>query len=203
MNFISFLSGALSSVIGSVLSSSISAIAPVLGMALDIIQKVANVAKEVLVSLGIIKPEQEMDDLGDRVIQAGEQGIKPENYEKFDDYAEALRTFELDPEKSKKIDEKDKLAGSLGFASAAIQDRFKGSDVGDIAQLWNLAAKMPEFFNADLIKSMLPSTQDFSSISDYFAGKLGREDKLEVSKTDTQILDTIDEAKAQYNKSGE
>ncbi len=208
----SFCSGVASS-IGGALSSALSAISPVLGMGLEVIKAVAQVAHTVLTALGIIQPEEKIDDLGDRVNQAAEAGIKPENYEKFDDYVQAIRSFDLDPEKSKKTTETEKLASGLGFASLALEDKYKGSDAGNLANIWNLVAKNPEYFSAEKIGSLLSTTQDIKSIADYFDNKLNTKDalvaeqklfntekSLSPEKTDNAIYASIDVAKANHNR---
>jgi hypothetical protein len=199
--------------IGGAIGAAVSRISPMLGMGIEVVRAVSNVAQFILAAFGYIKPDDKMDDIGDRVLQAGEAGIKPDNFEKFEEYVEAIRNFELDPEKSKKLAEQDKLSASLGFATIALEDRYKDTSTGSIAELWNLVAKNPSFFNPDLIKHILPITQNFQNISDYFEGRLARQDKLEVgeilfeaekslspNKSDSEILDTIDSVKALYHK---
>jgi hypothetical protein len=216
MGFWSSLGSICSSVASSIsgaFSSALSAISPVLSMGLEAIKAVAQVAHTVLTALGIIQPEEKIDDLGDRVNQAAEAGIKPENYEKFDDYVQAIRSFDLDPEKSKKTTETEKLASGLSFASLALEDKYKGSDAGNLANIWNLVAKNPEYFSAEKIGSLLSATQDIKSIADYFDNKLNTKDalvaeqklfdaekSLSPEKTDNAIYANLDAAKANHNR---
>lgn len=201
------------SAVGGALSSALAIVSPMLALGIEAIKAVATIAHTVLTELGIIQPEEKVDDIGDRVQQASEAGIKPENYEKFDEYVTAIRGFELDPEKSKKTSESEKLLTGLSFASLALEDKFKGSDAGNLSNLWLLVAKNPDFFTGDRISSILSATTDIKSIKDYFDGKLtssgadiieqklfDAEKSLSPEKTDNAIYADIDTAKANYNR---
>lgn len=52
-------------------------------------------------ALGIIKVEDKIEDLGDRALQAEDEGITLDNFSTFEEYKEALEKFEIDPEKTK------------------------------------------------------------------------------------------------------
>lgn len=207
----SFVSGVCSA-IGGAISAAVSTISPALGFGLEVIKVVANVAQTVLTVLGILKPEERIEELGDKVQQASEVGITPEKYEKFDDYVQAIRNFELDPEKSKKTTELEKTAVGLGFASLTLEEKYKGSDANNLANLWNLVAKNPDYFTSDRILSILPITQDMKSISDYFESKLDTRDALAIEKklfdadkslspdkSDETIYADLDAAKEKYS----
>lgn len=210
----SAISGAFSSAcsaIGGALSSALSVISPMLSVALEVVKVVVSVAHSVMMELGLLEPEDDLEDMGNRMLQAGEAGITPENYEKFDDYVQAIRNFDLDPEKSKKTSETEKLVAGLGFATLSLEDKFKGSDAGNLANLWLLVAKNPDFFNSDRISSILSTTTDIKSIKDYFDGKLTAsetetiektlltaEKSLSPDKSDNAIYADVNNAKEKY-----
>jgi hypothetical protein len=215
MGFLSSLGSAISSAcssIGSAISSAVSVISPTLSLGIEIVKAVSLVAQTVLKVLEIISPDEKLEDMGDKVQQASEAGITLEKFEKFDEYVQAIRNFELDPEKSKKTTEVEKLAVGLGFASLALENKYKGSDVNNLANLWNLVAKNPDYFTSERILSMLPVTQDMKSIADYFGNKLDTKEALSVEKTlfdldkslspnksDDAIYKELDAAKDSYN----
>lgn len=61
-------------------------------------------------ALGIIKEKDQIEDLGDRALQAEEKGITPDKYSTFNEYKQALDNFELNPDKTKatSLEEKEK-----------------------------------------------------------------------------------------------
>ena len=99
-----FIAGIVSAV--SSIVTAIKAIVPVL-------KAVANVVMNICQTLGLIKPEEKVEDLGDKAIQAGDEGIKPENYANYQDYVKAVQDFQVDPEKSKHITPEEKMAKAL------------------------------------------------------------------------------------------
>lgn len=60
-------------------------------------------------ALGLIPPEENVTDLGDKAIQADEAGVKPEKYDNYAEYLKAVECFETTLEKSNEIDENKKI----------------------------------------------------------------------------------------------
>lgn len=176
----SFASSAISS-IGGAIGAAVSAINPVLGLGISMIAKVAGIAHTVMQGLGLFKPEEKMDDMGDRMMQAAEAGIKPEGYDKFDDYMAEIRSRKLDPEKSKETPTEVKLAAGLTLSTMALEDKFKGSV--NIPDIWLLASRNSDYFNAGKIGSLLENVKDIKSVADYFDGKLNTKDAMSMEKT--------------------
>lgn len=80
-----------------------------IGLAIDGIKAIGNVLLGIAKALGIIKPETEVDELGDKALQAEESGIKPENFESYEKYVNAVQDFKTDPEKSKLYTDEQKI----------------------------------------------------------------------------------------------
>ena len=98
-------------------------VAVTVGMAIDAVKAIGNVLVSVGRSIGIIRPTENVESLGDRAIQASEQGIKPEDFDKWDDYARKLQEIKLDPERSAQISEEDKIkAGTKVAAGIATEE---------------------------------------------------------------------------------
>ena len=100
----SFVGSAVSK-IGSALVSAASSFIEKLG---PVIGAVCNILKSIGVSLGIIKPEDEIDELG---AKACETDKKPEDFESIQEYINHLKNdVKLDKEKFEKRTEAEKLA---------------------------------------------------------------------------------------------
>lgn len=114
-------------------------------LAIEVIKALGKALEAFAKALGGINPEESMDQLGDKALQAEENGIKPENYESYEEYVKAVENFEVDPEKSKVIDEKLKYIKGIELTSAAIQEKYPGMMVTSLVEL---AASNPVLFTA-------------------------------------------------------
>lgn len=125
-------------------------------------------------NLGLLKPDTEPEDLGDRALQAKDAGINPEDYDgRFEEYRDKIENFELDPEKSKNYTSEQKLAAAGEVAGWALTEHYgKESGVDKFIEYeWNknegyyeparAAAYMEEFKDGGMEK-----------IGDYFDNKL-------------------------------
>ena len=182
----STISGAVSSV-GSAIGSGLSSAAGYLGSALStalgaggaLLGTVGNIASGLLQGLGLFGKNERTEDMGDRALQAHDKGIIPEKFDNFSQYMESLRSFDLDPQKSKETTPDQKTFKGLEVAGKALEDKYNTPE-GSMANVWMLAAANPQYFNANRFESILNSGMDVAAIVDYFEGKLGGGEALEV-----------------------
>ena len=108
--------------------------AQVIGIVIDVVAKVMN----------LLKPNEKVPDMGERSLQAEEQGITLENCnDDFDAYMEKLRALELDPQKAamrSKIDQW--LAGSL-LLEKGLELKYPQMST---AAMWPIVIRNPDFF---------------------------------------------------------
>ena len=69
------------------------------------INAVSSVCSFIGKFLGVMKEKDNLEDLGERSLQAEESGIIPDNYQKFEDYQKAIDNFEIDPKKKHRPEE--------------------------------------------------------------------------------------------------
>lgn len=93
-----------------------------------ILQAVVNVLTSICRDLGILPPEMQEEELGDRAIQAEEAGIKLEDFDTYQEYVKAIQDFEIDPEKSDGILLEEKLA-----KAAEVEAKILASEKPEIA----------------------------------------------------------------------
>lgn len=125
----------------------------IVGLAIQGLKAIGNVIVCLAKALGIIKPELDVEDLGDRAMQAEEMGIKPEQ---FDSYEEWVRKIEkddwgYDPEKNKGIDPKEKVAEGIKVASGVAIERFADLPMVDFLIL---SGTNKDFFTMDRMKEL-------------------------------------------------
>lgn len=126
----------------SVASAAVSVIGSAL-QGLGVIQAISVAVQALCKVLGIGQPEENVEDLGNRALQAEDAGITPEAYERYADYVDAIKNFKLDPEKSKEIDPEAKALKGLELNIIALQEKYPDLQ---IANLLSHAATSPEYF---------------------------------------------------------
>lgn len=123
----------------------------------------ARIISDIFKELGFLPPEENIIDLGNKAIQAEEQGIRPENYDSYNEYLTAVQAFEIDDERTDFIDENKKIEKGVEIITATLVE-----DYGEIIMdLFMLIAKHPYYFENRM---------------SYF---------LEIQKTDPHILSDI------------
>ncbi|MFW6015087.1 MAG: hypothetical protein ACOCRK_01465 [bacterium] len=126
-------------------------IAEIVETSVKLLRVVAEVIEGLAKKLGIIESEEETEDIGDRALQAEADGYKLEDFDNYDEYMKFLRNFELDPEKSKKIEEDEKLAKGLDVITKKIEDQFDLKMDKFLVEV----AKNIEFYNPKRIETYL------------------------------------------------
>ena len=149
---------------------------------------VANVVVAVCQILSILRQDESAEDLGDRALQAAENGIRPENFDRYDDYLDSIRKFEINPEKSAQYSPDTKAAAGMQVAISSLEDHFK-TPVGALYGLPILVAMSysgvdeKSFFDKDRLSALLKTTHDINAVVDYLDGRLGRSERATVETT--------------------
>jgi hypothetical protein len=147
-------------------------IIPVLEQVGQVLKVIANA---LLTALDIFKPGEDVEAMGDRALQAAEQGIKPDQFDSFDEYLAEIRNFRLDPEKSSSLSGAEKLAAGLAIGATGMEKKFD-VPVGSLGPIFLMAASNPEYFTAERLASMVQTGGSVLDILRYFEGKLGPAD---------------------------
>lgn len=149
----------------------------VVGMAVEGLKSIGKVLVNLAKSLGLIKPQMQVDELGDKAIQSG---YDPEQYDTYNDYVKAVENFNLDPEKSKTISEEEKIKKGMELATGVMIEKYKDSPMEKFCvEIGN----RPDFFNEGVLKGVGELVvSDENAISDFTSfldGTLKNDDKLE------------------------
>jgi hypothetical protein len=188
-SFISTVSSSVSS-IGNALSSFATNVGPVIAGIINALAPVAEAlgkfANAFLQGMGILKPNEKIEDMGEKALQAADQGITMDKFEKFDDYMNALRDFNLDPEISAKRNPAEKLIAGLGVGTVGAENKFN-LERGSLNGMWLLPMANPAYFTPERMQSLLSSCKLGSTVFDYLEKRLSGsearsfEKKLEVT----------------------
>lgn len=115
-------------------------------LAIQAVAVIGQILMTVAKSLGLIEDDQQsVEDLGDKAIQAADEGIVPENYESYEQYLHDVENFELDPEKSASIKQEEKIAKGAEVLLKAADEKL-GTDGIVVVNLLNAMASNQDFF---------------------------------------------------------
>lgn len=150
-------------------------------------QAISNVISVVSQVLHIFRANESVEEMGDRAMQAAEKdGLTPDSFDSWDEYAEALRNFELDPVKSESYSTLDKTISGIAVALDGIERKFD-LPAGTMDGLAMLVAQNPQYFTSERLLGILAVTKDVASIVDFFNGKLDAVDGASVSEVLTKV----------------
>lgn len=164
----------LGAIIGAIVSAAVTAVKALvaIGMAIEGIKAIGNALLGIAKALGIIKPETEVDELGDKALQLEEKGITPENYESYEGYIKAVQDFKADPEKSKLYTDEQKIKKGTELAFGIGMEKCPGVDFeGVVKALTNNAFtdKLGRF--GELIKMAVTDPSGLNETIKYINGK--------------------------------
>ena len=149
-----------------------------------ICEAVSKLVQAIGKALGLIKEDEKPEDLGDKALQAEEQGITPDKFKSYEEYANRIQNFELDPEKSKNYSTEDKMKKAMEVYSKLIAEKYPETAV-DLDKLATLEQKNPGYLTdarIDQISKMLKD--DLKLIGDIERYLSGSEtDTVDISKT--------------------
>lgn len=133
-----------------------------------------NLAK----SLGLIRPQIQVDELGDKALQSG---YNPEQYDTYTEYVKAVEEFDdLDAEKSKLIPEEDKIRKGMELATGVMIEKYQDFPV---EKFCIEVGKRPEFFSEGALKEvgkLIDTDENYiSDILGYLDGSEKNDNKLD------------------------
>lgn len=168
------------STIGRVVSNFCTTVLPSLAnLAIDAVRGIGNTIGDIAKVLGIFNGDEKIDDIGERALHAAAQNIKPENFDKYEQYIEEIRNFEIDSIKAQKFTSEQKSVAGMAVAIRGMEDKYRLPE-GALNELPLLILRAPEYFTAERLTSILAITGDIPTIIEYFDNKLGRTDKTNV-----------------------
>ncbi len=158
------------------------AVTAVFGSTFGIVAAGLIVSKVAMNAIGklMTREKEEVEEIGDRIIQGEAQGIKMEDYESFEEFRAALNGVKLDPEKSKNIKPEEKNAAGMAFQLKELELKY---DFG-IKGISELVSKNPEFENSEILGNVIHELKEngysAKDVERYYAGELSDEEMEEI-----------------------
>ncbi|MBO5470040.1 MAG: hypothetical protein J6A03_09930 [Lachnospiraceae bacterium] len=147
---------------------------------------IAMIAK----ALGIIKPERDVEEVGDRALQAEEKGIKPENYASYEEWVKKIERDDwgFDPEKNKDMDPKEKVLKGIEVASAVTIEKFPDLPIEDFIKM---SVTKNDFLTEDRMLEVSKLAKDdhdgFAKIVGYVTGET--KDRTSLNEAEDMLMD--------------
>lgn len=161
--------------VGTVLGGLVSALAPVA-------EAVSKFANTLLQGLGILKSDENIEALGDRALQAKEQGITMDKFDKFDDYMTALREFKLDPLETAKSSPAAKLVAGMGVGTVGVEDKFN-VERGSLNGMWLLPVANSDYFTPERMQTMISTGRLGGDVFAYLEKRLSGSETRDIEKS--------------------
>ncbi len=120
----------------------------VLGLAVQGLKLIGNAIASIAKALEIIKPERDIEEIGDRALQAEEKGMTLDKYDSYETWVRDIEKDDwgYDPEKNKEMDLQKKVLKGVEVSTAVTIERFPGLP---IQEFLSLAGKNPQFFTLE------------------------------------------------------
>lgn len=145
----------------------------VVGLAVQGLKVIGNAIASIPKALGIIKPERDVEEIGDRAFQAEEKGMTPNKYSSYEAWVKDIEKDDwgYDPEKNKDMEPQKKVLKGVEVSTAVTMERFPGFP---IQEFFSLAGKNPEFFTVERMneigKLASADSDAFEKVVNYVTG---------------------------------
>ncbi|MDE7312364.1 MAG: hypothetical protein K2N87_12215 [Eubacterium sp.] len=140
---------------GAILASgvAISKALAVAGMAVQGLKVVGNAIASIAKALGVLKPESNVEEIGDRAMQAEEQGIRPEDFDTYEAWVREIEEEDwgYDPEKNRNMEPEKKILKGVEVSSAVVMEKFQDLPMEDF---FVIAGTNPDFFSVDRMEEI-------------------------------------------------
>ena len=153
----------------------------VASLALQGLKSLAAPLLELGKELGLIEPETDVEDLGDKAIQSD---LKPDDFDCYEEYLKAVEDYKLDPEKSKLSTEEKKIQKGIELTVGVMIDKYQDFSMDKFI---NMIGHNQNFFTeakmGEIAKVIKMDGQSITDILHYVDG---------TEKNSTKIQGTVD-----------
>lgn len=154
---------------------------PTILKTLQTVQQVIGVVAKVL---DVLNPQDSVSDIGSKALQAEKDGIKPENFDEYQDYINQIRSIQVNPEIATQYSETEKTLTGIAITSHAIEDKL-GLPRDSIGILCCMIALNADYFTDKRINTWLDAGLDLGKVIAYFSNDLGFADTV---KTEEKLI---------------
>lgn len=148
-----------------------------ISLAIEGLKEIGKIIFAMAKIVAVIKPEMDIQEIGDKAIQAEIDGITPEKFDTYSDYVAALDNYVVNPEKSQKISEELKEIKGVGIAICLMVEKFADTPIVSFIES---ILDNPKFFNDGKIEAFSEMiNEDKNFIADFVGYVSGTEKDAE------------------------
>ena len=169
--------GLIAGAVGTFVSGaiSVSKALAVVGLAVQGLKVIGNAISSIAKALGIIKPERDIEEIGDRALQAEEKGITPDKFDSYEAWIKAIDEDDwgYDPDKNKDKSPEEKILKGVEVSTAVVMEKFPDLPIKDFFTVTN---ENKDFFNVERMTEIGKLAQNdadsFGDIVKYVTGSV-------------------------------
>lgn len=160
-------------------------------LALQGLKSLADTIIDLGKELGLIEPETDVEDLGDKAIQSD---LKPDDFDCYEEYLKAVEDYKLDPEKSKLSTEEKKIQKGIELTVGVMIDKYQDFSMDKFI---NMIGNNQNFFTeakmGEIAKVIKTDGQNITDILNYVDGTEKNSTKIQ------GVVDTLVEIEKNTN----
>ena len=176
--------------VGAIIANVVAAITPIA----KVLGEFASVFMQLM---GVFKPGEKVEEIGERALQAAENGITLGSFDDFDAYMDKLRNLELDPEKAVNRSPAEKLVAGIGVCSVGLERKFSLAPESSHS-LWLLALANPSYFTPERMQSLVITGKFTGDALKYLEKTLSAGDSMRfedcIGAGETSVYEALDQA---------
>ena len=118
---------------------------------------------------------EEPDKLGDKAIQAEDESITPEDYDDYNDYYNAIEKFNVDDDKSKTIDENEKINKGIEIIVRLVDVNYPQMQLPKLLETMSKSDSLQDFVTPEhfvaLAKEALNDPEFMEQLNAFISGQ--------------------------------
>lgn len=161
-----------------------------LSLAIEGLKEIGKIIFAMAKLVGVIKPDMDIQEMGDKALRAEADGITPEKYDTYSDFVVALDSYVVVPERSQKITEEMKEIKGVEIAVCLMVEWF--ADAPIISFIESIIDN-PEYFKdgkIEVFSEMINENKDF--IADFVRYVSGKEKNAEKLNSISEVLVAVE-----------
>ena len=161
-----------------------------LSLAIEGLKEIGKIIFAMAKIIGVIRPEMDIQEMGDKALQAEADGITPEKYDTYSDYVAALDSYVVDPERTQKISEELKEIKGVEIVVCLMIEKFADTPVVSFIES---IFDNPEYFKGGKIETFSEMiNEDKNFIADFVGYISGTEKNAEKISSISETLATVE-----------
>ena len=145
-----------------------------LSLAIEGLKEIGKIIFTMAKIIGVLKPEMDMQEIGDKALQAEAAGITPEKYDTYSEYVAEIERFPVDQEKSQKISEELKEIKGVEIAVSLMVEKFAETPIVSFIES---IINNPEFFSTGKIEAISEKINEDKDFITDFVGYISNTEK--------------------------